>query len=314
MPKRKLPEPKRKVLVWFGKHNDNDGSSNMGSEAASLKQVTDCQILYQASLADLQNALLSCQSQVLHISGLSQDYSHEDLYCIIKTAGLDETGSLECVVLNICGSNHLATRLTAAGCQASIGWDGDTTDQACTSFSEHFYDGLSLGRSYRHCFELGQNAVHVINKNSAFRVSPDNKARRTSNAIDPQRGEVSGRVKMFPVLEPAADAEGSLICVHTAEVKKRAHNVTITFRGDGAVPSAVTTFIEESHEHCAQPELLGIPAPGAVDFTIRWKGKLSDIKDTHEFLDEFEHMLHKKGVNVTIQGLERRKTAIRPTT
>jgi hypothetical protein len=277
-------------------------------EAELIGRDHCCEILWQPSIEQFQDALLDFKPHVLHIVGhnaqpdglrmLAVDYPEDTLFDVIKSAGIDH-GRLECVVLNMCRSLQLGRRLHAAGCAYAIAWDQDTTDRACENFTAGFYKSFWHSRSYSNCFEIGRSRTTIIGRDSLFVLSPDNCVRCVPK---PSETANFGEVKLIN-----SDQDAKEVC----RPKKLAIAIRGTRKG-GVLPATVSMLLQELVERKPETKHREIWAPATepdlMEFTIRWTGELDERlcqPDLHQFLNDFEEMLQEEGIRVTISGIAR---------
>lgn len=118
----------------------------------------------------LQDILLNQKPDVLHFSGHggrnsicfednsgnAADVSGTDFADLLKLAG----GTINCVVLNACFSNDVASKITAP-VKCVIGCDDSIADNAAVVFSKAFYRALAQGKDFESSFRLARNDVSM---------------------------------------------------------------------------------------------------------------------------------------------------------
>lgn len=278
-------------------------------EKAHISRNGNCLVLWQAEPCELRKGLLEFDPHVLHVAGhssqkdgsrmLSSSYDEDSLFRLISSTGF---ANRECIVLNMCQSMGLGLRLLKAGCPHVVAWEGNTTDKACSCFSEAFYQGLRHCRNFYDCFEIGSAAVAAESKSNTFVV--DN----TTNHIRCVPAPDNPHMHCEPVLLPSSSDDASqkqegLLVPDTAELKQE---VRITLNGDcGDKQMAVlNTFQQYMERKVPSGEFFGLPEPSRATFFIIWEGDLSKIRNAHTFLDRFEEHLKAVGVDVFIDGID----------
>jgi hypothetical protein len=148
---------------------------------------------------DIHRAFLDLRPQIVHFSGhggangliLENDAGNQkpvngealaDLFCMFTAQY-----PIECVVLNACSSEAQAREI-ARCVNYVIGVIGDISDRAAIEFSVGFYGGLAAEESYEFSYQLGCNAMRLIDL-------PDAASSLLLSGLREAKGEDAGVVK-----------------------------------------------------------------------------------------------------------------------